>query len=74
MQMFYHLFLTISLNSVHKYNTRLTSKDSYYISNVTTNYGKFNIRFIVVKIWNSIQENFKLEKRNQFKKLLKNLS
>ena len=29
-----------------EYNTRLASKDSYYTSKVTTNYGKFNIRHV----------------------------
>ena len=38
---------------------------------IRTNYGKFNIRFSGAKVWNSIQENLKSEKRNQFKKILK---
>ena len=58
------------MSSVHKYNTRLASKDSFYISKVRTNYGKFNIRFVGAKVWNSIDENFKSKRRNQFKKLV----
>ena len=33
------------VNLSHSYNTRLSSKYSYIIPNVRTNYGKFNIRF-----------------------------
>ena len=54
-----------------QYNTRLASKNAYYIPKIRTNYGKFNIRFTGVKIWNSIQENFKTEKIIKFKKLVK---
>ena len=53
----FHDFFT-PVNRVHQYNTRLASKDSYYISKVRTNYGKFNIRFVGAKVWNSIQEDF----------------
>ena len=65
----FHDFFT-SVSSVHKYNTRLASKDSYYISKVRTNYGKFNIRFVGAKVWNSIDKSFKSKRRNQFKKLV----
>ena len=67
----FHDFFT-PVNRVHQYNTRLASKDSYYISKVRTNYGKFNIRFVGAKVWNSIQEDFKSKSRKQFKKLLTN--
>ena len=67
----FHDFFT-PVNRVHQYNTRLASKDSYYISKVMTNYGKFNIRFVGAKVWNSIQEDFKSKSRKQFKKLLTN--
>ena len=59
------------VSNIHKYNTRLASKNAYYIPKIKTNYGKFNIRFSGVKVWNSIQESFKLENRIKFKKLLK---
>ena len=65
----FHDFFT-PVSSVHKYNTRLASKDSYYISKVRTNYGKFNIRFVGAKVWNSVDESFKSKRRNQFKKLV----
>ena len=54
----FHDFFT-PVSSVHKYNTRLASRDSYYISKVRTNYGKFNICFVGAKVWNSIDESFK---------------
>ena len=58
------------IHNIHRYNTRLASKDTYYTFKIRTNYGKFNIRFSSAKVWNSIQENLKSEKRNQFKKIL----
>ena len=36
-----------------------------------TNYGKFNIRFIGTKMWNSIQDDLKSKSRTCFKKQLK---
>ena len=60
-----------SVSNIHQYNTRLASKNAYYIPKLRTNYAKFNNRFTGVKIWNSIQENFKTEKRIKFKKLVK---
>jgi hypothetical protein len=49
----------VRVNEVHNYNTRLSSKISYSIPGVRTNYGKFNIRFQGVKVWNDIDENLK---------------
>ena len=47
----------------HKYNTRFSSKDNYSLPLVKTNYGKFNIRFAGATLWNSLDENFKKEKK-----------
>ena len=46
-----------SINKVHQYATRLASKKSYYLPKVSTNYGKFNIRFSGAKLWNAIKED-----------------
>ena len=59
------------INRVHQYKTRLACKKSYYLPKIRTNYGKFNIRFVGVKIWNSISDDLKNKTRNCFKKLLK---
>ena len=59
------------IHKVHQYNTRLASKKSFYIPKIRTNYGKFSIRFNGAKIWNSIQDDFKLKGRNFFKRCLK---
>ena len=45
--------LFISVNKIHKYNTRLASKQSYYLRKARTNYGIFNIRFQAPTVWNS---------------------
>ena len=59
------------IHKVHQYNTRLASKKSFYIPKIRTNYGKFSIRFNGAKIWNLIQDDFKLKGRNVFKRRLK---
>ena len=61
-----------SVDILHQYNTRLASKRSYYLPKIRTNYGKFNIRFLGVKIWNSVQEDLKSKSRNSFKRHLTN--
>ena len=48
-----------SVASVHSYNARLASKSAYYINTIKTNYGKFNIRFAAVKVWNHLEESIK---------------
>ena len=59
------------IHKVHQYNTRLSSKKSFYIPKIRTNYEKFSIRFNGAKIWNSIQDDFKLKGCNVFKRRLK---
>ena len=58
------------IDKVHSYNTRLSTKKTYYLPNVRTNYGLFNIRFKGCKIWNDI-ENIKQCSLKSFKKELK---
>ena len=60
-----------SVKEVHQYNTRFASKHSYCIPKAKTNYGKFNIRFIGSKVWNSIQDDLKFKRRTSFKHNLK---
>ena len=62
-----------STNKVHQYQTSLASKISYYLPKARTNYGKFNICFFGVKVWNSIDDLFKAKSRTCFKSLLKEL-
>ena len=64
----------ISLKALIKYiqySARLASKRSYYLPEVRTNYGKFNIRFSGAKLWNAVKEDLKSASRFRFKKLLK---
>ena len=70
----YLLYLTLTLISVrmlHNYNTRLSSKMTYVIPKVRTNYGTFNIRFQGAKVWNDISDDLKLLPLKMFKKNLK---
>ena len=52
----FHSFFT-KVTNIHKYNTRLAAKQSYYLPFVRTNYGKFNIRFQGPSIWNCIDKD-----------------
>ena len=56
------------IQQVHKYNTRLSAKQSYYIPKARTNYGTFNIRFQGPKVWNDIDEQLKASSLPLFKK------
>ena len=59
-----------SVRTIHNYNTRLSSKMSYAIPKVRTNYGLFNIRFQGSKVWNDISDHIKLLPLKSFKKNL----
>ena len=60
------------VNQRHSYNTRLASKSSYLLPKIRTNYGKFNIKYSGVKIWNSINESTKKLSKTKFKEKLCN--
>ena len=63
----FHSFFT-KVTNIHKYNTRLAAKQSYYLPFVRTNYGKFNIRFKGPSIWNCIDKDIKSLSKAMFKK------
>ena len=63
----FHSFFT-KVTNIHKYNTRLAAKQSYYLPFFRTNYGKFNIRFQGPSIWNCIDKDIKLSSKAMFKK------
>ena len=61
---FHDLVVFLMAIFMHKYHSNLLpitfeSKISYLIPGVRTNYGKFNIQFQGVKVWNDIDENLK---------------
>ena len=66
---FANFFKTVA--SMHSYNTRLASKSTYYINTIKTNYGKFNIRFAAVKVWNHLDESIKHLPLKTFKNKVK---
>ena len=59
------------VKETHNYNTRLSSRMTYALPKIRTNYGIFNIRYQGAKIWNAISDNIKLLSLKQFKKKLK---
>ena len=50
----------VQVKRKHNYNTRLASKNSYYIPTIRTNYGKFSLRFQGPKVWNEINDHLKI--------------
>ena len=60
-----------SINTIHNYRTRLSSKDAFSLPRVRTNYGIFNIRFSGVKVWNALEPDIKLLSMSAFKARLK---
>ena len=66
---FEDLFKKIS--NRHAYNTSLASRQSYSLPSVRTNYGKFNLRFIGAKIWNTISDDKKRMPKHSFKEAIK---
>jgi len=52
----------------HNYNIRLASKSTYYIYQVRTNYGKFNLHFSGPSIWNNLDEETKSLSLHLFEK------
>ena len=59
------------INTRHSYNTRLSSKSSFALPNIRTNYGKFNITFFGPKVWNQVKESIKTLSFQSFKRELK---
>ena len=55
----------------HNYNTRLSSKSTFALPKVRTNYGIFNIRHCGPKAWNSVDESLKLLSNKAFKRQFK---
>lgn len=66
------LFNPFFMDIHHTHGTRLASTSSYYIPNIRTNYGKFNIRYSGPKIWNSISESTKKQTKFSFIADIKN--
>jgi len=58
------------ISSNHNYNTRLASKSTYYIDQVRTNYGKFNLHFSGPSIRNYLDEEIKKLSLHLFKQNL----
>ena len=58
----------IPTNRIHQYNTRQASKSTFYMPSERTNYGKFNIRYVGSKIWNTLNENVKTMNKKCLKK------
>ena len=59
--------LFVKTSCKHNVNTRFALRSTFYLPQIRTNYGKFNIRFNGPKLWNELDERFKCRTSNQFK-------
>ena len=59
------------VSTIHNYRTRLSSKDTFSLPRLRTNYGIFNICFSGVKVWNALKPDIKLLSMSAFKARLK---
>lgn len=59
------------VKNVHNYNTRLASRNTYYLYQPRTNYGKFSLRSQGPKTWNLIEDSLKKLSKSSFKKAIK---
>ena len=66
----FHSYFT-KITDIHRYNTRLAAKQSYYLPYARTNYGHFNIRYKGPSVWNTIENDIKLSSLAKFKKKIK---
>ena len=60
---------TVDLVSIYSYNTRLLSKNNYFIPRVRTNLGQMYFYFLGSKLWQDVE--FKTLNINQFKNKFK---
>ena len=63
---FNYFFTRVS--KIHNYNTRVASKQSFYLPKARTNYG--NNKIFQDKLWNLINHKNKSFSLNQFKKTI----
>ena len=54
-------------NDKHNVNTRFATRTTFYVPQIRTNNGKFNIRFNGPILWNEIDERFKILTPYSFK-------
>lgn len=62
----------VPISKIHNCNTRFSSRSSYYIPAVGTNYGKFSLKYNGPHTWNSIDPDTKrISHYNSFKRIIK---
>ena len=59
--------LLTPVHQIHSYNTRLSAKHSYSLPKTRTNYEIFNIRYQGAKVWNELNESYKIMSISRFK-------
>ena len=60
----------IKTSDKHNVNTRFATRTNFYVPKIRTNYGKFNIRYNGLMLWNETDEKFKILTSYAFKREL----
>ena len=61
-----------NLNTIHKYNTRISKNSNYYVRSIRTNVGKSSIMFAGPQVWQDVPNAIKDYSKHAFKKAKKN--
>ena len=61
-------YLLSNLNTIHKYNTRISKNSNYYIHSIWTNLGKSSIMFAGPQVWQGVPNEIKNYSKHTFKK------
>ena len=60
-----------NLNTIHKYNTRISKNSNYYVHSIRTNLGKSSIMFAGPQVWQDVPNAIKNYPKHTFKKAYK---
>ena len=61
-------YLLSNLNTIHKYNTRISKNSNYYVHSIRTNLGKSSIMFAGPQVWQGVPNEIKNYSKHTFKK------
>ena len=61
-------YLLSNLNTIHKYNTRISNNSYYYVHSIRTNLGKSSIMFAGPQVQQDVQNETKNYSKHTFKK------
>ena len=61
-----------NLNTIHKYNTRISKNSNYYVHSIRINLRKSSIMFAGPQVWQDVPNEIKNYTKHTLKKLIQN--